>query len=134
MLNKFIKGFRKPKALTRKQKEKEEKANNFIEGYKKLCAENGLQLKAIIQHEADGSSKPSMVVAEYQAPQLKNWADATAENLEVQKNCRHLNENNTNCKTCGVRLADQDPSGTGVTEEFIKIKLQKIEDYRAKDK
>lgn len=128
-----MKGFRKPKKLNNAQLERQQQAQAFGDEYKELCAKHKLQLRPIIKHEPDGSTVPEMVLTEYEAPQLKSWADATAENLEVQKKCRHLNENGENCKTCGVRLADQHESGTGVTEDFIEVKLKKIADYRAKE-
>lgn len=126
------KGFRKEKKLTNAQKEKQAKAQAFSEDYKAICAKHELQLRPIITHEADGTSRPDMVLTEYQPPKLKDWGQAMKENLEVQKVCKHVNENGENCKTCGVRLADQDPSGKGVTEDFIKVKEQKIADYEAK--
>lgn len=126
------KGFRKEKKLTNAQRERQEQAQAFSDDYKAICAKHKLQLRPIIRHEQDGSTIPDLVLTEYQPPQLKDWGEAQKENLEVQKKCRHLNENNENCKTCGVRIADQDPSGTGVTVDFIKIKEQKIADYEAK--
>lgn len=128
-----MKGFRKPKKLNNEQLARQQAANAFSEDYKAVCAKHSLQLRPIIRREPDGSQYPDLAVAPYEAPKLKSWADATAENLEVQKKCRHLNENGENCKTCGVRLADQHESGTGVTETFIEIKEKKIADYRAKE-
>lgn len=128
-----MKGFRKPKKLTNAQLAKQQEAKDFIEDYKVVCAKHKLQLRPFIKHEQDGSTVPDMAITPYEPPQLKSWADATAENLEIQKKCRHLNEDGEHCKTCGVRTADQHESGTGVTEDFIEIKLKKIADYRAKE-
>lgn len=132
-LRKMGNGFRKPKKLTNAQLERQQKAKEFGEKYEALCTELGLQLIPVIKRETNGAQYPDLVLGEYQPPKLKNWGEAQAENLEVQKKCRHLNENGENCKTCGVRIADQHESGTGVTEEFIKVKLQKIADFKAKE-
>lgn len=126
-------GFRKPKKLTRAQEERQQQAQAFGDEYKALCAKHKLQLRPIINHGQDGSTTPDMVLVAYEPPQLKNWAQASKENLEVQKKCRHLNVGE-NCKTCGVRLADQDTSGTGVTPEFIKVKEERIKAYEEKEK
>ena len=121
-----MKGFRKPPKLTKAQQERQQQAQAFGDEYKALCAKHGLQLRPVIKREEDGSQYPDMVLTAYEAPKLKNWGDAQEENLAVQKKCRHLNENGENCKHCGVRLADQHESGTGVSDEFIKVKEEKI--------
>lgn len=136
MFNKMfagMKGFRKQKKLTKGQLERKVKAQEFGEKYEALCREMHLQLMPVIKHEPDGSSRPDLVLSEYEPPQLKSWADASEENLKIAKACRHLNENGENCKHCTVRIADQDPSGTGVSEEYVKIKEQRIAEYRAKE-
>lgn len=129
-----MKGFRKPKKLTNKQIEKQERAKAFGDDYKAICAKHKLQLMPIIKHEQNGGSVPDIVLTDYEPPQLKSWADASEENLATQKTCKHINENGQNCKVCAVRIADQNPDGVGVTEEYIKVKTQKIADWRAKEK
>ena len=126
------KGFRQEKKLTKAQQERQAEAQAFIDDYKAVCAKHKLQLIPIIKREPNGAQFPDMAVDRYEPPQLKDWGQAMKDNLEVQKVCKHVNENGENCKTCGVRIADQDPSGTGVTEDFIKVKEQKIADYEAK--
>ncbi len=133
MFDKIMKGFRSPKKLNKAQQERQVQAKAFGDEYEALCAKHKLQLVPLIKREPNGAQYPDLMLAPYEPPQLKNWADATEENLKVQKVCRHLNENGENCKTCGVRIADQDPSGTGVTPEFVKVKEQRIADYRAKE-
>lgn len=127
------KGFRKEKKLTRAQEERKQQAEAFSAEYKELCAKHKLQLRAVIRHEEDGSTIPDMVLTNYEPPQLKNWSEAQQENLNIQKTCKHFNSNGENCQKCGVRLADQHESGTGVTEDFIKVKEQKIADAKAKE-
>lgn len=126
------KGFRQPKKLNKEQQARQIQAKAFGEEYEALCVKHKLQLVPLIKRETNGAQYPDLMLAPYEPPQMKNWADASEENLAVAKACRHLNENNVNCKTCAVRIADQDPSGTGVTAEYIKAKEERIAAYRAK--
>ena len=134
MLN-ALKGFRNKKKPTTAQLEEYEAIKNFMDDYRATCLKHGLQLAPIIKTQEHGGLMPDFKIAKYTPPaepELKNWGDASEENLKNMKVCRHLNVGE-NCKNCGVRVADQDPSGTGITPEYEAIKVKKIADYRAKE-
>lgn len=127
----FKNGFRKPKKLTNAQRERQEMAQAFISDYKDLCTKHKLQLQPIVERTPDGGFGPNMRVAEFEPPKLKNWGEAMKENLEAAKKCTHRNEGDT-CIHCAVRSADQHESGTGVTETYEKVKLEKIQAWHEK--
>ncbi len=126
----FKKGFRIGKKPNKKVVQQHEAIKAFLAAYRDVCTEHKLQLVPIITHKEHGGSEPDFKVIEFlppPEPQLKGWGDAEEENLKTRKVCRHLNENGENCKHCGVRIADQDESGTGVTESYVVAKEEKPE-------
>lgn len=134
-LNPFKKGFRNPKKPSRKVLEEQEKIKAYLDEYATICTKYEMQLMPIIKHIEHGGFEPDFKIGPYKPapkPELKGWGDAMEENLKVAKACRHLNENGEACKHCAVRIADQDESGTGVTEAYVVAKEKKIADWRAK--
>ena len=89
IINRIKKGFRQPKKLTRKQRERQEQIKGFIDGYKKLCEEQRLQFDAVIEVTPDGIL-PKMTIKEHRPkPQVKDWDECKKENEEIRK---RLNE------------------------------------------
>lgn len=134
-MNIFKKGFRSPKAPNKKEIAQQELVREFLKDYGEVCKKHKHQLVPIIKPLPHGGFEPDFKLMPYEPkpePQLKGWGDAEEENLKVRKVCRHLNENGENCKHCGVRLTDQDESGTGVTEAYVVAKEARIKEWKAK--
>lgn len=135
MLDFLKKGFRQAPKPNKKIKAKQEAIKAFGIAYEKVCREFSLQLVPIIKQLPHGGFEPDFQVIQYLPPadvQLKGWGEAAEENLKVAENCRHLNENGENCKHCAVRVADQDPSGTGITATYKEAKLARIAEWKKK--
>lgn len=135
--NIFKKGFRTPPKPSKKQLALQAQLKEFLADYEVVCRKHKLQMVPVIKNLPHGGFEPDFKLMPYEPvepPKLKGWGEAEEENLKVRKICRHLNENGENCKHCGVRLADQDPSGTGVTESYVLAKEEKIKAWKEKAK
>lgn len=140
------KGFRKPNKKLIHEADKvlrqdfTDRGNNFMERYRALCEETGLEIKAKIEPVEgmpENIAKAGLTLAEYvkpTEPETKKWSIAAAENLALRKGCEHVEHAEGNiCEKCGLAIQNWHPSGTGVAEEYEAQMLEKIKGWQEEE-
>ena len=137
-------GFRKPKALNKKQEELVRKTTEFRDGYLELCKRTGLSLGAVIQ-SMGSQAIVKMQLQKFVDNSPKAWSDSLKENLAVQQTCNHKSESLEieACKICTVDKKYWAEShtndelsiyeGQGVTVEYTELMEKRIADEKAKE-
>lgn len=114
------KGFRTPQSkeqeVLRKKQEYQDRANAFIEDYKKLVEKHGMDFKSDLK-----------LVEVPKTPEVKPWSEALQANLDNRINCEHEdNENMEVCSKCRIGKTLWGENDKGVTEDYIKGEYEKI--------
>lgn len=138
------KGFRKPKALTKKQEEDAKRTIAFRDGYLKLCRETKLSLGAIIVSMGQ-QAYIKMQLQNYVENTPKSWSDSLRENLVTRQQCEHKTEaiDSKQCLTCGLEVenwAEKHQNdqymileGRGATEAYALETEKRIADEKVKE-
>lgn len=120
------------------EKERQEKAESFLALYKKVVEETGIEWTAELEITPRGIVARLRLAEAKPDAEVKSWADAKKENLEIRKNCTHKKseeEGARSCKVCGLDEALWGENGVGATEEYIariESKIKEIEQVEAR--
>lgn len=137
-------GFRQPShadiddAQQKVQQYRRDRAAAFLEAYKNLIRQYGVEIKAHFDMLPNGLVKPSLTVKEYDIHKdtmsLKPWSEALEENLATRINCTHEpNDDETVCKVCGLNPENWGADRQGVTEVYIEKQRAKIQEQKVKE-
>jgi len=125
--------------LTKKQTERRNKAQLFINDYNAIRAKHGMSLEPFLQVTKTGV-KPVQEIADYEVPETpvagKPWHEALRENLSTRINYKHkLNEEEIACQKCALPTTAWGEGDEGVTDQYnqtMKAKIKQAEQEHEK--
>ncbi len=125
------------KIQEQQEKERRLKAEAFLEAYRKLVQDTGIEWTCELEFTPKAVS-PRLRLAEARPPQgeVKSWADAKRENLENRKACPHEKRTDDvrDCNKCGLPEKFWGENDTGATQDYIERTEQKIKEIDEADK